>query len=70
MLKRMFLDHPRSVDETYLEHLRIAASFGFPMVAAGLACLIHALLPFLFTRTGSRCIAALYERNRQRQPGT
>src|SRR3546814_11325519 len=39
-------------------------------MAASLACLIHALLPFLFVRTGSRAITELHDRmvvSRQRQ---
>jgi hypothetical protein len=39
------------------------------MLGAGLACLVHGLLPFLFTRMGSRIITQLHERmviNRRR----
>jgi hypothetical protein len=57
-----FTEHPASVGETYLEHLRVAAGFGFEMIAAGFACLVHALLPFLFVRTGSDCILRLHDR--------
>nr|WP_298719369.1 DUF6356 family protein [uncultured Steroidobacter sp.] len=57
-----FTRHPATVGETYLAHLRTAAGFGFQMVFAGLACLVHALLPFLFERTGSDCIGRLYQR--------
>jgi hypothetical protein len=32
------------------------------MIAAGIACLVHALLPFLFSRTGSAAIAELNDR--------
>ena len=62
MLKRIFLDHPTAVDETYFEHLRTASSFGFTMVLAGTACLLHGLIPTLFTRTGSTVILRLHER--------
>ena len=71
MLKSLFTAHPASVDETYAEHLSVAFSFGTRMVAAGLACLVHGLLPFLFVRTGSRAIEELNERmviNRRRHP--
>ncbi len=73
MMRRLFTEHPASVDETYLEHLGVASSFGARMILAGLACLIHALLPFLFVKTGSLAIAALYERmvakRRRHAPG-
>jgi len=58
-LGRLFTDHPASVGESYGAHLRRAAWFGLRMLLAGLACLIHALLPFLFVSTGSRAIAEL-----------
>jgi hypothetical protein len=41
------------------------------MVLAGLACLVHAVLPFLFVKTGSRTISVLHDRmvaNRVRKP--
>ena len=58
---RLFTDHPRSVNETYLEHLRFAGTFGSRMVVGGLACFFHGFLPFLFQTTGSRTVLALHE---------
>ncbi len=57
-----FTAHPRDVGETYGEHFQVAASFGGAMIAAGLACLVHAVLPFCFTTTGSAAIRELHER--------
>ena len=59
---RLFTEHPRSVDETYKQHFGMAAGFGFRMIGGGIACLVHAVLPFAFTRTGSRTIAQLHGR--------
>jgi len=59
---RAFTEHPASVGETYTEHMGRAACFGVRMIGAGVACLIHALLPFLFVRTGSSAIAELNDR--------
>jgi hypothetical protein len=59
---RLFTEHPASVDESYFEHLATALSFGTRMLAAGLACLIHAVLPFAFTKTGSAAIERLHDR--------
>jgi hypothetical protein len=59
---QLWIEHPRSVGETYLEHLRTALGFGGTMVAAGAACCVHGLFPFLFVRTGSRAIVSLHER--------
>lgn len=68
-----FLKHPRSVGETYVEHMAAALSFGVAMIVAGLACVVHAFLPPLFERTASRAIAELYHSlvtNRRRKPGS
>jgi hypothetical protein len=62
VLARLFTQHPASVGESYLQHLRAAATFGIRMLAGGLACLVHALLPFLFERTASHCIDQLHQR--------
>jgi hypothetical protein len=59
---RAFSEHPASVGETYSEHMGHAACFGLRMIGAGIACLVHALLPFLFARTGSAAIAELNDR--------
>ena len=68
---RAFTEHPASVGETYSEHMGRAACFGLRMIAAGAACLVHAVLPFLFVRTGSATIAELNDRmvvNRRTAP--
>jgi hypothetical protein len=68
-LIRAFTEHPASVGESYGEHMGQAVCFGTRMIFAGLACLVHAVLPFLFVRTGSRAIAELNDRmviNRRR----
>lgn len=56
-----FTAHPAAVGESYLGHLLAASSFGARMMLAGVACMLHALLPFLFVDTGSRTVAALNE---------
>ena len=53
-LIRAFTEHPASVGESYGEHLFRAVCFGTRMMGAGLACVLHGVLPFLFVRTGSR----------------
>ena len=61
-LIRAFTEHPASVGESYTEHLFRAMCFGIRMVFAGVACVVHGVLPFLFVRTGSRAIAELNDR--------
>jgi hypothetical protein len=60
MLSLLFTRHPASVGETYTEHMQVAAGFGFRLFLASMACFVHALLPFLFERTGSTAIQSLH----------
>lgn len=61
-MKKLFTDHPASVGENYLQHLLAALSFSLGLFVAAMVCLVHALLPFLFVKTGSRRITALYQK--------
>ncbi|PWE34194.1 hypothetical protein DDZ14_00295 [Maritimibacter sp. 55A14] len=67
MISRIFLDHPQSVNESYLQHARFALRFALSLLAAGLAALIHAVLPFLFEKTASRIVADLHARTQARR---
>jgi hypothetical protein len=58
-MKRFFTEHPASVGETYGEHFAFAISIGGRMVAGGLACMLHAVLPEFCKTTGSRTIREL-----------
>lgn len=59
---RAFTDHPATVGETYLEHMRCALGFSLTMTCSAICCAIHAFLPFLFTKTGSSAIEDLHRR--------
>lgn len=56
-----FTQHPASVGETYAEHFRAACKFSARMISGGLACLVHALFPFVFVKTGSSTVRRLYD---------
>lgn len=58
-LSRSFVDHPRSVGETYGQHFAVALGFGVRLIAAGVACLVHACVPGWFTRSGSQAVRQL-----------
>ena len=62
VFRRLFVEHPASVDETYLQHFITAVSFGTAMIVAGVACMVHGLLPAVFVTRGSETIYALHER--------
>ena len=59
---KAFTDHPASVGESYLEHLRSALGFSLTMLATALCCGVHAFFPFLLERSGSRAIDELHRR--------
>lgn len=59
MFKRLFIDHPRTVDETYREHFGVAVRFGLTMIRGGLCALVHGIVPGLFATTGSDTIRRL-----------
>jgi hypothetical protein len=70
-IQRLFNEHPASVGETYWQHLLRASWFAGRMLMGAGACFIHALLPFLFVKTGSQIITQLHTAmvtNRRRVP--
>ena len=69
LIHRWFVAHPRSVGESYGEHFGVAFRVGLTMVAGGVACFAHAVVPALFQRTGSGTIKRLYADMVGRQPG-
>jgi hypothetical protein len=62
MLQRMFLDHPHTIGESYFEHQRTAFGFALALMGAGLACMVHGLVPGLFQSRASRMVAQLHQR--------
>ena len=59
ILDRLFLAHPRTVNESYLEHCAFAFRIGSRLLLAGGAALVHAVVPCLCETTASRIILAL-----------
>jgi hypothetical protein len=64
--KKLFLTHPQSVDESYLEHMAFASRFSGKLFLAAGAALVHAVLPFMFEKTASGMIAEMYARTHNR----
>ena len=62
MFRRLFLDHPASVGESYVEHFRVASGFGVTMIVGGLGAVLHAFFPFVCQTKGSDTINALHAR--------
>jgi hypothetical protein len=62
MFNKLFIEHPKSVNETYFEHFLHAMSFTIKLQMAAIACFIHALIPGFCVKTGSRLILELHHR--------
>lgn len=67
-IHRAFKEHPDTVGETYVGHAKQANRIGWMMIAGGIACVIHGIFPFLYTRTGSKMIRWLSLAARKRKP--
>jgi hypothetical protein len=68
-LRRLFTDHPATVNETYGQHFVSAVSFGLRMIWGGIICLVHALIPGVCCTRASEMIGELHDRmivNRRR----
>jgi len=48
--------HLDEIGMTYWQHLRRAAQFSFFSLVASVVLLIHGIIPFVFTQTGSRLV--------------
>lgn len=65
-VKSAFLEHPRAVDESYVQHMIFAIRFSGRLFLAASAALVHAVFPFLFEKTASRMIGEMYAQTRTR----
>ncbi len=66
VLDNVFLDHPRTVDESYTEHAAFAGRFAGRLLLAAGAAAVHAVVPCLFEKTASRMVAELCEQTSNR----
>jgi hypothetical protein len=60
MIDRLFLEHPRTVGEGYFQHMAASLGVARQLLAAGLKCVVHALVPGLCKTAGSDCIIRLH----------
>ena len=60
-LGRLFLDHPRSLGMSWAGHGAGAVKIGGELIGAGMACLVHALVPGLFSQTAGKTVTRIYQ---------
>ena len=64
--RRLFLSYPQQAGESYFQHQRVALSFAWPLLGAGLAAIAHAVVPGLCERTAGDIIRKLHGRLEKR----
>jgi hypothetical protein len=69
MIGRMFSEHPRSLGMTWASHGIGALGIGARLIGAGIACLIHAIVPGWFTQTAGKTVTAMYDDMMRRKAG-
>ncbi|MEM7273181.1 MAG: DUF6356 family protein [Actinomycetota bacterium] len=57
--RKAFLDHPASVDETYLEHFAVATHYARELAGASAKAMVHAIIPGLCCTSASDKIKEL-----------
>lgn len=67
---RLFAEHPRSLGIGYWAHMRGAVAIGASLLAAGLACIVHAVVPGLFTHRAGETVDRLHGHMRRRASGS
>jgi hypothetical protein len=60
MFARLFVDHPRAVNESYLEHMAASLGVASRLGSAALKCVVHAFVPGLCKTAGSDAILKLH----------
>ena len=64
--EHLFVAHPRSVNEDYLAHAGVALRFSVLLFRAGLAALVHAIIPALLETSASATIKILHREMTER----
>jgi hypothetical protein len=66
---RLFVEHPRSLGMSWAGHGIGAVGIGVTLVGAGLACLVHAIVPGFFTQTAGKTVTHMYDHMTRRKAG-
>ena len=66
--ERLFVAHPRSVNENYFAHAGVAFRFSLLLFRAALAAMVHGVIPALFETSASSTIKKLHREMSERSP--
>ena len=67
-MKNLFVEHPHQHGETYWQHMYFATVFAAKLIKAGIACLLHAIFPFIFKTYASDTVFILIKQFVERIP--
>ena len=69
MIGRLFQEHPKSLGMSWAEHGAGAIKIGARMIGGGLAYIVHAIIPALFTQTAGKVVSSLHDHMVSRKAG-
>jgi hypothetical protein len=69
MADRLFREHPRSLGMSWAGHGVGAVKIGAKLISAGCACLVHAVVPGVFTQTAGKTITDMHAHMMRRKAG-
>jgi hypothetical protein len=56
---RLFVEHPREVEESYLHHMVASSRFGFRLLKLSGLAFLHAVVPGVHKATVSRAVCGM-----------
>lgn len=69
VVDRLFTGHPRALGMSWASHGIGAIGIGATLIGAGVACLVHALVPGWFTQTAGRTVSQMHDHMTRRKAG-
>jgi hypothetical protein len=69
LVERLFTGHPRSLGMNWLGHGVGAVRIGGELIGAGLACMVHAIVPGWFTQTAGKTVTRIHSHMVSRKAG-
>ena len=70
LMRRLFLDHPRSLGMSWAGHGAGAVKIGAELIGAGCAAIVHAVVPGWFTETAGKAVTRIYDHIQERKAGS
>ena len=70
LIRRMFVEHPRSLGMSWAGHGVGAVKIGAELIGAGCAAMVHAIVPGWFTETAGKTVTRIYDHIQARKAGS